>query len=237
MKCTHISDTHTRHNELKLSGGDILFHTGDHSMLGQPDEVYPFLEWLAAQKYEHKVFIAGNHDWGWEPLNEGFDEEEWMFRGHTLVKKGLDKEYEKAAKDLGLIYLNNSGVQIEDVHIYGSPYSEEIKTGSKLHRNMWAFNYWNDAEHDWSHIPSNTDILLTHCPPFAILDQCYSNRVGSESLLNRIVQSTKPKFHLFGHIHEAHGRLELDGTTYMNSAIGYDKENEPQDFLGALTND
>lgn len=45
------------------------------------------------------------------------------------------------------------------------------------------------------------DLLLTHGPPFGILD---TNRKGehsgSKALLN-LVERVKPKVHIFGHIH------------------------------------
>jgi len=65
MKITFISDTHTKHRfcEHALPGGDILIHSGDLMNSGwSKREVIEFLDWFSEQLYEHKIFIAGNHD-------------------------------------------------------------------------------------------------------------------------------------------------------------------------------
>ena len=69
MKLTIISDTHTKHKHVTddLPGGDLLLHAGDLSSMGHEHEIREFASWYNKQnKYDHKVFIAGNHDWGFE---------------------------------------------------------------------------------------------------------------------------------------------------------------------------
>mgnify|MGYP003389852438 CR=1 FL=1 len=55
-------------------------------------------------------------------------------------------------------------------------------------------------------IPDNTDILLTHSPPHGILDLSTRffphNNAGCQSLFKEVSYRIKPKYHLFGHIHE-----------------------------------
>ena len=58
-----ISDTHTKHRELNLPGGEVLIHAGDFMSSGYGlDDAIDFLNWFNNQKYKHKIFIAGNHD-------------------------------------------------------------------------------------------------------------------------------------------------------------------------------
>ena len=66
---TFISDTHTKHKHVtgELPGGDILIHCGDISNRGYMNEIKNFLEWFDGIKgYEYKIFIAGNHDFGFQ---------------------------------------------------------------------------------------------------------------------------------------------------------------------------
>lgn len=80
----------------------------------------------------------------------------------------------------------------------------------------------------WAAIPPDTDILVTHYPPFGILDEIPANskfnhsntgiNIGSKDLL-RTVKKIKPRYHLFGHIHECAGVEEIDGTIFMNCAM------------------
>ena len=85
-------------------------------------------------------------------------------------------------------------MQIEGINIFGSPYTQYYSKG--------AFQY--PAERDsfvWSNIPDKIDILVTHSPPYGVLDKSSKEvSVGSKSLMAR-VQQTKPKLHIFGHIH------------------------------------
>jgi Icc-related predicted phosphoesterase len=68
-------------------------------------------------------------------------------------------------------------------------------------------------------IPAGVDILLTHGPPIGHGDVCKSgNRAGCVDLLKEIQLRIKPKFHVFGHIHEGYG-ITTDGqTTFINAS-------------------
>jgi DNA repair exonuclease SbcCD nuclease subunit len=69
MRITLISDTHTKHEELMwdktdLPGGDLLIHAGDLMNSGyNSNDITSFCKWFnELEQYDHKVFIAGNHD-------------------------------------------------------------------------------------------------------------------------------------------------------------------------------
>jgi Icc-related predicted phosphoesterase len=52
-------------------------------------------------------------------------------------------------------------------------------------------------------IPDDTDILITHTPPIGHGDLCCSGvRAGCVELLSTVQNRVKPKYHVFGHIHE-----------------------------------
>ena len=85
----------------------------------------------------------------------------------------------------------------------------------------WAFNVdrGKAIEKYWNMIPIDTDILLTHGPVKGILDRTISDiNAGCEDLLNT-VKKVKPKFHLFGHIHEAYGKEKVKETTFVNGSL------------------
>ena len=78
-------------------------------------------------------------------------------------------------------------------------------------------------------IPDDTDVLVTHTPPYGILDRDGSILYGSRVLLGR-VRVVRPRLHLFGHIHKSHGALSDGVTVFSNAAImdeGYDNLNAP----------
>jgi len=75
-------------------------------------------------------------------------------------------------------------------------------------------------EAHWNLIPDNTDVLITHGPPIEIMDIVERDdgvrvHTGCPSLLQRI-NAIKPKYHIFGHIHEGYGRVDIDGVAYCN---------------------
>lgn len=76
----------------------------------------------------------------------------------------------------------------------------------------------------WDQIPLDTDVLITHGPPYGILDTTQGDaHVGCKFLYER-VQLVQPKLHVFGHIHEAYGIQE-------------DKDKSPTIFINAATCD
>ncbi|MDF1816105.1 MAG: hypothetical protein P1V20_28145, partial [Verrucomicrobiales bacterium] len=108
--------------------------------------------------------------------------------------------------------------------IWGSPWQPEF--------HDWSFNLPRGSAlaEKWALIPEDTDILITHSPPRGILDLCsHGGREGCDDLLKRVVE-LRPALHLFGHIHEAHGKEFHNETNYINASIcnlGYRPVNSP----------
>ena len=69
----------------------------------------------------------------------------------------------------------------------------------------WGFNLprGDPCLEKWQKIPSNVDILMTHGPPIGHGDLCTGgNRAGCVDLLREVQYRIRPKYHVFGHIHE-----------------------------------
>jgi Icc-related predicted phosphoesterase len=177
-----------------LPGGPILVHAGDVSGRGTETEIRQFLDWFSKLPYMHKVLIAGNHDFFFE-----------VAKPEEVA--ALIAEYP------GITYLNDSGATIEGIKFWGSPVTPFF--------HNWAFNrYSNEIKPHWDMIPEGIDVLITHGPPKGILDFTEYDRdnVGCPTLLKKVKQ-IKPKVHVFGHIHEARGKEEIDGTVYINASM------------------
>ena len=206
MKIVAISDTHGKHRHLNLPTGDMIIHAGDVSSRGLKTEVTDFLEWFGELDFQYKIFIAGNHDFYFE--------------------KETAKEIEQIIPS-DVIYLNDSGITIEGIKIWGSPVQPWFFD--------WAFNRKRGteiAEH-WKLIPEGTDILVTHGPAFGVLDKTVrGEEVGCEELLD-FIKKVKPKIHIAGHIHEAYGGVEKFGTYFINASVldvNYRLVNLPVEF-------
>ena len=165
MKIICISDTHNLHKELKIPDGDILIHAGDMTCIGGIYEIKEFNQCLGTLPQRHKIVVAGNNDLYFESV---------PLLANLLITNA--------------VYLNDSGIEIEGLKIWGSPISPNYQD--------WAFNRERGEaiRKHWEMIPEDTDILITHCPPFGILG--FNNRgihEGCQDLLE-IVQQKKNTF-------------------------------------------
>lgn len=69
--------------------------------------------------------------------------------------------------------------------------------------NSFQLNRGKKLLDKWKKIPDHTDILITHGPPLGYGDQIWEDdHVGCLDLLNTVRLRVKPKYHIFGHIHE-----------------------------------
>ena len=70
-------------------------------------------------------------------------------------------------------------------------------------------------------IPTDIDVLVTHCPPYGVLDE----GLGSPEILNFVMKS-KPRYHLFGHIHITEGQEFQFGETICKNIGCYNELNK-----------
>jgi Icc-related predicted phosphoesterase len=69
-------------------------------------------------------------------------------------------------------------------------------------------------------IPQDTEILLTHTPPYRTLDKTRKGKhAGCKTLAARLRNLSNLELHVFGHIHEAHGALESGEYVSVNAAV------------------
>mmetsp|Transcript_1654 Transcript_1654/g.3838 ORF Transcript_1654/g.3838 Transcript_1654/m.3838 type:complete len:429 (-) Transcript_1654:190-1476(-) len=72
-------------------------------------------------------------------------------------------------------------------------------------------------EDAWKRVPVGIDILLTHMPPYGILDNSMGKHIGDKGLL-KLVQRLKPKYHIFGHFHADYGVEKRGETVFVNAS-------------------
>lgn len=209
LKICHISDTHGAkfHTRLNIPECDVLIHSGDIGNRTTPYELTEFLEWFKVQSAKVKIWTPGNHDISLD--------KEWLHRdwnGNSTLQLMAKQAYEDSKKILenypDIKYLVNRDYVYEGVKFYGSPYTPSF------HRRNWVFNRDRGEEimKEWAKIPSDTNVLITHGPPYGILDvipdefrEVYNEdtRRGCEDLYKVIHDRLKDlKLHCFGHIHD-----------------------------------
>jgi Icc-related predicted phosphoesterase len=220
MRLICISDTHSLHERMthkveKYIDPDqdnILIHAGDCTNMGREPEIIEFVYWYQNLKgFDTKIFIAGNHDFGFEHYNGLRHSNEAPWLHHIINEENLSQS--------DVVYLHDSEFVIEHpkfsrpIKFYGSPWQPEFYN--------WAFNLprngW-ELELKWKEIPDDTDILITHGPPHGCRDFTPQNlQVGCELLRYRL-DTLKPLVHVFGHIHHAYGGAYIDDVLYINAS-------------------
>ena len=199
-----LSDTHNFNEQIVVPDGDVLVHAGDATNRGEIDETKAFCNWFLSLPHKHKIFVAGNHD--------------WLFEKQPETARNLMYEVN---------YLQDSFVEIEDLKFYGSPWQPWFFD--------WAFQFktMEELAEKWRQIPKEIDVLITHGPPFGILDETpRGNFAGCEELRKR-VEEVRPKLHIFGHIHHGYGTIDKFGVQFANASIcneNYEPTNLPLVF-------
>eukprot|EP01090_Pellita_catalonica_P023765 TRINITY_DN9964_c0_g1_i1.p1 TRINITY_DN9964_c0_g1~~TRINITY_DN9964_c0_g1_i1.p1 ORF type:complete len:208 (-),score=28.20 TRINITY_DN9964_c0_g1_i1:42-572(-) len=157
-------------------------------MTGEFAELWKFNQELKLLPHKLIIFIAGNHDTTLESVPK-------------LAELLLTN----------CVYLRDELYTITPtIKIYGSPWQPWF--------HAWAFNIKSEADRAkiYAKVPDDVQILLTHGPP---AKHCSLNvnkhECGCQPLLT-CVERVKPKFHVFGHVHEAYGKSSNESTTFLN---------------------
>lgn len=192
MKLTILSDTHLRHNQIKLTGGDVLIHCGDGLGMGRLRECEDFFKWFNKQPYTHKIYVPGNHD--------------WCFQNN--------QDYLVYTKDVHVLI--DQIVYINGVSFYGTPWQPKFNNWAFNLDDLGP-----EITEKYSKIPEKLDFLITHCPPRTILDQVNNGpHLGCGSLSLRMIELVyTPKYHIFGHIHSGYGWEHFCNTMHYNVAL------------------
>jgi Icc-related predicted phosphoesterase len=198
MKVWHISDTHSQHDQLIVPEGiDTVIHSGDASNWKDPyrneSELRAFIDWFAALPVPNKIFVPGNHD--------------------TSLEKGLITR--ATIEGLGIRLLINEEVTIEGLRVWGSPFTPRYGDWSYM-KDRGTIN------RIWDNIPEGLDILITHGPPYGVLDATYDHHnkvelVGCSALRKRVAKA-HPRFMLFGHVHSTKD-IRNAGTRTVNGLL------------------
>ena len=194
MKIVALSDIHGKWKQLgDLPECDILISAGDYSFRGEKHMVKDFHTWLNKQDAAHIISVQGNHE--------------------VWVEHNFEEAKEIATTACPAIHFIDEGlIEIEGIKIWCSAITP------------WFYDWaWNrrisEIEPHWAKIPDDTDILVTHGPPYGILDELMSGaRAGCMHLYERVKQ-VEPDIHIFGHLHLNGGQNKtIDKTTFYNVA-------------------
>jgi Icc-related predicted phosphoesterase len=205
-----ISDLHGFYP--KLEGGDLLIVAGDLTAKDDFPGWIDFVCWVQRQKYKKVVVVGGNHD-GWlikNPPSENTFGDSISY----LCDSGTEFEYDQECPHPA----STDHVSIDilchekgKLKIWGSPWTLTFP-GMNPERKAFTVDTEEELAEKFALIPDDVDILVTHGPPYGIMDEVEEEtkwgrrklNIGSASLCKALAR-IRPKLHIFGHIHEGRG--------------------------------
>jgi len=109
--------------------------------------------------------------------------------------------------------LVDESTEVLGLKIWGSP-------TTPLYGGAFGLSSEKDRMKLYSRIPADTDVLVTHGPPFGILDheRGMANQAGCRELLDAVTR-IKPRLHVFGHVHGRYGMVDSPETLFVNAAL------------------
>jgi len=189
---------------------------------GQFDEMY----YKLCDSTANVLLMVGDYT-AWDRKYEYDFLEEYLsdldFKYIIYIAGNHDGQLAKGRRFKNAIYIEDSAVEIGGITIYGSPWSP-------IFYNWHYMLPKEELEKKFKQIPGNTDILLTHCPPYGVFDYVDGRRAGSEELALRLKEIPTIKYHVFGHIHESYGMIEKSGSTSFINCSFYPSFNLPFEF-------
>jgi len=202
MKIDCCADLHGHLPDLE--GGDLLIIAGDITASDKICQWSTFYRWMEVQKYKKIIYVAGNHD------------------NHLIDSKISKKAYfllDEKEKPI-YEYICDSGTEFEGLKIWGSPWTLAFE-GMNPHVKAFTKETEHELWMEWEKIPDDTDILITHSPPYKTLDKTlHGLHVGSSTLYGQLKYKLRPKLHVYGHIHEGYGQIEkFPGRISVNASI------------------
>jgi len=185
-----ISDTHELHRGLDVPFGDLLIHAGDFTMLSK--RAAAILDFSQwLGELPHRFKLV-------VPGNHEF------FLASDLARRSLISN---------ATLLINEHIEIMGLKIWGSPTTLAVG-------GAFSIGSEKDRRALYSQIPSDTNVVITHGPPYGILDQFPGSNFhqGCRELREAVLQ-VKPLLHVFGHLHGAHGMVSNEDTLFVNAAL------------------
>lgn len=191
MKIGLIADTHELHRSVIIPPCDLLVHAGDWTFFSKSSEqISDFNDWLGEQYTPLGRILSPGN-------HETYVEHDRRLRSLTANGTMLIEEQSK----------------IRGLKLWASPITPHtVGAFAVADPEVRARRY--------AQIPLSTDLLITHGPPYGILD-CGPGGLEHQGCRELLVavRRVKPKIHVFGHVHSGYGVYQTPDTLFVNAAL------------------
>lgn len=186
MRFLCTSDLHGHWDFAGWPEADCLIVAGDFTKYGHLHEVEEFNARLASVKCQHRLVVAGNHDWCCQ-------------EDPTAVRRALTNAQ----------YLQDEMVELGGLRCFFSPWTPQFYDWAFMKARQ-------DMHLVWDQIPDGIDLLVTHGPPAGKCDYTPWGEYAGCAALRDAVKRIRPQVHCFGHIHSSAGRATNGATDFYN---------------------
>eukprot|EP00483_Globobulimina_turgida_P002858 UN02863 len=165
IRIVTIADSHMHHNSYNMPKGDVLIIAGDFTKWKTTEtDITKVMDWInSLTNYQLKIIICGNHE-------------------ISLNNKTYNELKDLFETKCNAIYLQESSVEYAGLKFYGFPYHP--KRGCLFQANSFGANL-NKMKQICKNIPNDTDILITHSPPYGIRDKNKAGKCWILSIVNQ----------------------------------------------------
>lgn len=185
-----MADSHEWHRHLEIPQCDLLLHAGDASYLSLKSSAIDDFDAWLGEVPARHVIFV--------PGNH----DRFAIPGNLRKRKLRNARIltNHLAEIMGLRIWGSSLMPLDGTAV-DDPSAEE-------RRRIYA------------QIPEKVDILITHYPPYGVLDSTDGDQshAGCRELL-KAIKCVKPRVHIFGHVHGARGMVESEHTTFINATV------------------
>ena len=164
-----VSDTIGKESEISIPSGSVFVHAGDFSCNGTHEQLLDFRNFVDELPHPQKMIIAGNQDISIQTdfyKKSGAIIHEELFQNPEFDALAYSTACRMTITSSSFpfyMYLDDCASKIvtddENQTVYGAPW----QTLGKIDKGV--------LKAKWDKIPNNIDVLITHMPPYGILDE------------------------------------------------------------------
>ncbi len=180
----------------EVPDADVFIHCGDWSFTGSVNAVTKFNRFLGNLPHKHKLYIPGNHELGMEQNYSLYEE---------ILENGTN--------------IDGKSIEIDGIKFFGTSTTSPF--------GKWAFMLDDEQrKRFWENAPDDIDVVVSHGPPFGLLDTVDGLEIEPGKLENlgckyfrKYIERVKPKLACWGHIHDSAGQMTLKHWDYPHDTL------------------
>jgi len=249
MRIQYCSDLHLEFPENKAflkanpltPAGDILILAGDVVPFALLDKHNDFFDYIA-DHFKFMYWIPGNHEYYYSDITQRSGTFSENIRSNVVLLNNQAVILEKTRFIFSTLWSRISPAyqfqierSISDFHVIKhNGYRFSTDHFNQLHSESMSF-LQSELEQEFA---GTTVVVTHHMPTFLNYPPKFKGDLLNEAFaveLSGLIETTKPAYWLFGHVHADVPTFEIGNTKLLTNQLGYVKYNEHASFRTDIT--